>query len=130
MESIPVENGPQRSPLPVSKVNLPQTQSSIAGACSNLVNSIVGAGIIGIPYAIREAGLVVGLFLLILVSWLTDKSLRMIIEMARFHPSLRGLGVWTYEDLMSIPFGKNGSRFILVNMLILAYVSHANKFRL
>ena len=39
----------------------------------NLINSIVGAGIIGIPYAFSQSGLVTGLFLLVLVSYLTGK---------------------------------------------------------
>ncbi len=40
-------------------------QSSIAGSCFNFVNSIIGAGIIGIPYALDEGGFVLGLFLLL-----------------------------------------------------------------
>ena len=48
-----------------------EQKSSIFGTCSNLVNSIVGAGIIGIPYAIKNSGLIVGIFLLILVAYLT-----------------------------------------------------------
>ncbi len=55
-----------------TKLSLPKKQSSILGASSNLVNSIVGAGIIGIPYAMRMSGLWVGIFLLLLVSALTD----------------------------------------------------------
>ena len=70
------------------KLSLPKKKSSILGASSNLVNSIVGAGIIGIPYAMRMSGLWAGIFLLILVSALTDKSLRILIEQASFHPKL------------------------------------------
>lgn len=50
-----------------------------------------------------------------------DKSLRMLIEMASFHPRLNGLGVLTFEDLMSIPFGHWGHHFILASMLVAAY---------
>jgi len=56
-----------------STISLPIKKSGIFGTSSNLVNSIVGAGIIGIPYAFRESGLLVGVFLLILVSYLTGK---------------------------------------------------------
>jgi sodium-coupled neutral amino acid transporter 11 len=76
---------------------------------------------IGIPYAISNSGLVVGVLLLILVSYLTDKSLRILIELANYHPKLKNLGVHTFEDLMSIPFGRHGTLFVLVNMFILAY---------
>ena len=105
----------------VSRIDAVQQQTGIFGASSNLVNSIVGAGIIGIPYAINQAGFVVGVALLCLVAYFTDKSLRMIVELASFHPLLSNLGVLTYEDLMRIPFGKAGSNFILASMFIMAY---------
>ena len=104
-----------------TKLSLPKKKSSILGASSNLVNSIVGAGIIGIPYAMRMSGLWAGIFLLILVSALTDKSLRILIEQASFHPKLCNLPVYTFEELASYPFGKFGYRFILANMFIMAY---------
>jgi hypothetical protein len=54
-----------------STISVPKKKSGIFGASSNLVNSIVGAGIIGIPYALRQCGLVAGVFLLVLVAYLT-----------------------------------------------------------
>jgi hypothetical protein len=80
-------------------LSLPKKKSSILGASSNLVNSIVGAGIIGIPYALRMSGLISGVLLLLLVSVLTDKSLRLLIEQASFHPKLKKRSVHTFEDL-------------------------------
>jgi hypothetical protein len=91
----PSDNGRPTSPG-ISNISMPETKSGLIGASSNLVNSIVGAGIIGIPYAMRQSGIVVGLMLLVLVAYLTDKSLRIIIEVACFHPKLKHLGVLTY----------------------------------
>ena len=68
-----------------------------------------------------RAGLVVGILMFILVAYLTDKSLRMIIELARFHPKLRHFGVLTFEDLARIPFGRFGAGWILAVMFIVAY---------
>jgi sodium-coupled neutral amino acid transporter 11 len=99
----------------------PTKKSGIFGACSNLVNYIVGAGIIGMPYAMKCSGLITGIFLLALVGWMTDKSLRMLVDLANFHPKLRKLNVHSYEDLMSFPFGKIGSNFILANMFVIAF---------
>lgn len=113
-----VHSPPQRK---VSNIDEPMVKTGIIGSSSNLVNAIVGAGIIGLPYAIRESGFIVGFFLIILVGVFTDKSLRLIVNLATFHPKLKDLGVLTYEDLMSIPFGRWGRIFILVSMLILAY---------
>ena len=105
----------------LSELSLPKKKSSILGASSNLVNSIVGAGIIGIPYALRMSGLWAGVLLLILVAVLTDKSLRLLIEQASFHPKLHHLPIHTFEDLASYPYGKFGSAFVLLNMFIMAY---------
>ena len=68
----------QESIAPFSSPN--EQKSSIFGTSSNLVNTIVGAGIIGIPYAMLQCGLLAGTALLILVGILTEKSLRMLID--------------------------------------------------
>ena len=108
--------------LQVSNVDQVHQKTGVAGAASNLVNSIVGAGIIGIPFAIDQAGFVAGVVLIIAVSIFTDKSLRMIVELATQHPTLQHLGVRTFEDLMKIPYGSRwGSNFILCSMFVLAY---------
>jgi sodium-coupled neutral amino acid transporter 11 len=60
----------------ISNVSKPKRLSGIAGASSNLVNSIVGAGIIGIPYALKESGLIAGILLLCLVAYCTGKNIR------------------------------------------------------
>jgi hypothetical protein len=66
------QQGPPRRQI--SNVSLPKTKSEISGACSNLVNSIVGAGIIGIPFAFKQSGLIAGVALLFLVSYFTGMS--------------------------------------------------------
>jgi sodium-coupled neutral amino acid transporter 11 len=50
-----------------------------------------------------------------------DKSLRVIVGLASFHPSLRGEDVRSYEDLASYPFGRVGFNFIMINMFVCAY---------
>lgn len=74
-----LQNTPRSAPSSSSNnqrtaLSLPKKKSSILGASSNLVNSIVGAGIIGIPYALRMSGLWAGVVLLILVAALTGES--------------------------------------------------------
>jgi sodium-coupled neutral amino acid transporter 11 len=39
---------------------------------ANMANSILGAGIIGLPYAIRQAGFVTGITLLVVLAGVTD----------------------------------------------------------
>lgn len=48
-------------------------KSSIFGVCANLVNSMVGGGIVGIPYAFKLSGFVTGVYLLILTAILSGK---------------------------------------------------------
>lgn len=75
--SLEVEPGFQQAAprRQISNLSLPKKKSEISGACSNMVNSIVGAGIIGIPFAFRESGLISGIVLLFLVSYFTGMSL-------------------------------------------------------
>jgi solute carrier family 38 (sodium-coupled neutral amino acid transporter), member 11 len=47
--------------------------------------------------------------------------LRILVETASFHPQLKMVNVQTYEDLMFMPYGTWGSRFILTNKFIFAY---------
>ena len=118
------DNGSQATTYrkPISDPSLlPRKRSQISGACSNLVNSIVGAGIIGIPFALQQSGLVSGVILLLLVGYFTDKSLRMMVDLATCSPQLRGRGVWTYDDLMLLPYGPKGRVFVLCSMFITAY---------
>mmetsp|Transcript_13183 Transcript_13183/g.28605 ORF Transcript_13183/g.28605 Transcript_13183/m.28605 type:complete len:606 (+) Transcript_13183:60-1877(+) len=112
---------PPRSLDSMEMLSLPKKTSNLFGASSNLVNSIVGAGIVGIPYAFMNAGIVGGFVLLGLVAFLTDRSLRVIVNLATFHPALKNRNVLTFEALASYPFGRTGKIFILANMFIMAY---------
>ena len=50
-----------------------------------------------------------------------DKTLRMMVELATYHPKLRTLGICSYEGLARIPFGRTGSFCVLGGMLVMAY---------
>ncbi|XP_039956254.1 putative sodium-coupled neutral amino acid transporter 11 isoform X2 [Bactrocera tryoni] len=54
--------------------------SSLPQASFNYINSIVGSGVIGIPYALHRAGFVLGLILLILIAYITDYSLILMVR--------------------------------------------------
>lgn len=114
-------------PVPLERQEPTQTQpsneklSEVFGTCANMCNCILGAGIIGIPSSIQYAGFVVGVVMFVLVCVLMDKTLRMIVELASFHPKTQKLGIRYYEDLARVPFGKLGSSLVLISMGILAY---------
>ena len=89
--------------------------SNILGATSNLVNAVIGAGIVGMPYAIKETGLVAGAFLILLCAMMTEKSLRILIGTAKH------VGVPTYERLFESTYGSFGFYFVSINMIVMAY---------
>ena len=84
----------QRTPGGRTKVTQQQQQSKadgsvgelkagLLGTSSNLVNAIVGCGIVGIPFAVQRAGFVAGIFLIVFVAIVTEKSLRLLVNTAK-----------------------------------------------
>lgn len=52
-------------------------------ADDQMANSILGAGIIGLPYAIKQAGFVTGITLLIVLAVVTDWTIRLVVVNAK-----------------------------------------------
>ncbi|KAH9940510.1 amino acid transporter [Epithele typhae] len=69
---------------------------------ANMANSILGAGIIGLPYAIRQAGFVTGLVLLVVLCGVTDWTIRLIVLNAKLS------GQHSYIGIMNACFGSSG----------------------
>lgn len=58
-------------------------KAGLMGTASNLVNAIVGCGIVGVPYAVQRAGFAAGIFLVVFVAIVTEKSLRLLVNTAK-----------------------------------------------
>jgi sodium-coupled neutral amino acid transporter 11 len=84
-------------------------KSTVLGCSANLINAIVGSGIVGLPYAIKEAGFCAGLFLIFLCGILTEKSLRLLVETAKH------VHVPSYETVAEAAFGRSGFLFIAIS---------------
>ncbi|CAM9670335.1 unnamed protein product, partial [Hapterophycus canaliculatus] len=80
----------------------PPGNSSAGGAIANFVNTIVGAGIVGLPFALRESGLWAGICMLCLAAFLTNRATNMLIVVGEKSGRLN------YEELMAEAFGKMG----------------------
>lgn len=92
-----------------------ETKSTLLGCSANLINAIVGSGIVGLPYAISQAGFVAGICLVLICALLTEKSLRLLIETAKH------VHVPSYETVAEAAFGRFGFLFVAANMFVMAY---------
>lgn len=96
--------------------------STMFGASANYVNSIIGAGIIGLPFAIREAGLISGILLILFVGWIADYSTRLMVKVGiRFNRN-------TYEELCYFVFGRKGFLIVTLSMFVFAYGALVSEF--
>lgn len=94
-----------------------ERKSSLLGAYANLCNVTLGAGIVGMPYAVKEAGLVAGTVMIVTCAFLTDYSLRLLISIGKV------ADVNSYETLMEASFGRPGFIFLSVNMCLMSFGS-------
>ena len=87
--------------------------ASLPATVANYINSIIGSGMIGIPFAVSEAGAGLGLGLLCTTAVLTDYSLRLLVR--------AGLASATssYQHIMEAAFGRVG--FVLITILQFVY---------
>ncbi|KAJ2352213.1 hypothetical protein GGH92_001388, partial [Coemansia sp. RSA 2673] len=76
--------------------------ASMLSSFFNLTNAIVGAGVIGLPYAMRQAGFVVGLAMVIILALLVDWTLRVLAVNSKLS------GRQTYQDMVEYCFGRWG----------------------
>ncbi|KAL7320027.1 hypothetical protein PS15m_003098 [Mucor circinelloides] len=81
---------------------LPSEGGTIFSSFLNMANSIIGAGIIGLPFAFKEAGFWMGILLLIALTIIVDWTVRLLM----YNGKLAGRS--TYQDLMEFAFGRPG----------------------
>ena len=78
-------------------------------------NGIVGAGIVGLPFAVRQSGFIVGMLLLLIAGTLTNYTVTLMIETGRHHGKL------CYEKLCEHAFGRRVVRVCLLYRSIAIY---------
>ena len=87
---------------PSAPLELSGGSSSVFSAVMNFVNSIVGAGVVGLPYAVMQSGLWMGIFLLAAIAFVVDWSVRLLITTSKL--ASRN----TYQDMVEYTFGRRG----------------------
>ncbi len=77
-------------------------KSGMRSAFMNMANSIIGAGIIGQPYAFRQAGLTTGVILLVALTVIVDWTIRLIVINSKLS------GADSFQATMQHCFGQSG----------------------
>ncbi|KAG0643852.1 transmembrane amino acid transporter protein-domain-containing protein [Tuber brumale] len=77
-------------------------KSGMRMAFMNMANSIIGAGIIGQPYAFRQAGLGMGIFLLVALTITVDWTINLIVINSKLS------GANSFQATVSACFGRPG----------------------
>lgn len=77
-------------------------RSGMRSAFMNMANSIIGAGIIGQPYAFRNAGLITGTVLLVGLTVTVDWTIRLIVINSKLS------GTDSFQSTVEHCFGKSG----------------------
>uniref|UniRef100_A0A4W4GKT3 Putative sodium-coupled neutral amino acid transporter 11 n=1 Tax=Electrophorus electricus TaxID=8005 RepID=A0A4W4GKT3_ELEEL len=112
-DSFQIEDG-ERSRLLVSrKDSVKCGTSSMANAYFNFTNSIIGSGLIGLPFSLAQAGLPLGMLLLFLVALITDYSIILLIKGGKLS------GTHSYQALVHGTFGFVG--FMILSVLQFLY---------
>lgn len=81
---------------------LSRPKSGLKSAFMNMANSIIGAGIIGQPYAFRQAGLLSGTLLLIGLTIVVDWTIRLIVVNSKLS------GTNSFQGTVEKCFGRVG----------------------
>lgn len=92
-----------------------ENTSEFGGSFFNFVNSIVGAGIIGLPYAFHHTGFGFGIILLTLVGYITYFSVNILVA------SGNKVRAYSYESVMQHAFGQKGVLLIIIAQFLVAF---------
>lgn len=89
--------------------------SNMKMAFMNMANSILGAGIIGQPFAFKNSGLLGGTIVMFCLTALIDWTLRLIVVNAQLSQTR------SYQDTVSYCYGKWGKILLLFSISSFAY---------
>ncbi|RMZ89402.1 hypothetical protein DV736_g3361, partial [Chaetothyriales sp. CBS 134916] len=77
-------------------------KSGMVSAVMNMANSIIGAGIIGQPYAFKRAGMLTGILLLIVLTVIVDWTIHLMVVNSKLS------GTDSFQGTMQHCFGRSG----------------------
>jgi sodium-coupled neutral amino acid transporter 11 len=90
-------------------------KTSLVLTAMTFANGVVGAGIIGLPGALNQAGFTAGIILCVVVAVLSAWTLRVLADTGSAH------GLFSYHDLMQRAFGPSGYYFVNIFQALFAF---------
>ncbi|CAH7668594.1 hypothetical protein PPACK8108_LOCUS3115 [Phakopsora pachyrhizi] len=96
-----------------NQLSITDRGSNLVSGIANMSNSILGAGIIGLPYSLRISGLVKGVCMIIILGYITNWSIRILALNCKL------TGRKTYIGIMEHCFGSIGDLIPPVLMSLL-----------
>ncbi|DBA95863.1 TPA: hypothetical protein ACH3X1_001407 [Trebouxia sp. C0004] len=85
-------------------------------AASNLFISVVGAGVLGLPYAFKRSGLVQGTIVMVIIAALNLHCMLLLVKCKKRLESTAG--VVTYNEVAATVLGKTGQRIVEVLLIL------------
>ena len=87
--------------------------STTSETIRNMITTIIGTGILGVPYAIEQCSLYTGCFLLIICVLICNFSSHILIEVAK------KIQIYSYENLAQHFYGNIGLSLVILSALII-----------
>ena len=88
----------------------------------NLITTVVGAGLLSLPFSFSIGGIIPGAISLIFTTIVSLFSGLLIVDSLPYLPST--IRVFNYEDIAKFAFGRIGRVFVLLTIIVLLWPSH------
>ncbi|KAJ2810691.1 hypothetical protein H4S07_002527 [Coemansia furcata] len=86
--------------------------NSVNGAAFNVLNSIIGSGIIGLPYALSNAGMITGLAMLVVVGLVSQFAIYTLVLTGK------RVGAMHYSEVAQITLGTLGYQALSASIIV------------
>jgi len=92
------------------------TDGSVWGSVFNLCNSAIGAGILALPYAVQQTGVVLGLICMFVMCLTLAFTNKILVWTARLNPAAK-----SYEKLVKDVFGNKASYLTTFSVILTTF---------